>query len=217
MNTRAESGAANAWVITAIGFIVIAVVTGIAATWALMNYLDQKNNFDTTVETAVATAKKEQADADELKFAAREKDPNRQFAGPDDYGRLTFDYPKTWSVYINEDGSGNGDAFQAYLNPVTVPPVNENTQYAIRVIIEQVDFDEVVSDYDKMVGEGLLKTSSVTINGQPGTRLDGNFSEDIRGSAVVFKIRDKTVTIRTDANTFKSDFDKLIKTIKYNA
>lgn len=214
---RGQVGAANVWVITAISFIAIAVITGVAATWALINYLDIKNNFDTNIDSAVAAAEKAQADADEEKFAAREKEPNRQFAGPDDYGRLTFDYPKTWSVYINEDGSGNGDTFEAYLNPVTVPPVDEETQYAVRVVIEQIDYDKALSEYDRIVEEGDLKTSSVTINGQPGTRLDGNFSEDIRGSAVVFKIRDKTVTIRTDANTFKGDFDKLIKTIKYNA
>jgi hypothetical protein len=47
-------------------------------------------------------------------------------------------------------------------------------------------------------------------------RLDGSFSTDIRGSAVIFKIRDKTVTIRTDADTFKPDFENIIKTINFN-
>ena len=51
---------------------------------------------------------------------------------------------------------------------------------------------------------------------QNGTRLDGSFTEDIRGSAVIFKIRDKTVTLRSDAETFRADFDALIKTITFN-
>ena len=71
---------------------------------------------------AVAEAKKEQATLDEDKFAQREKEPNRQFVGPDDYGRLTFDYPKTWSVYVARDTS-RGGTYEAYLNPITVPPV----------------------------------------------------------------------------------------------
>lgn len=212
-----EQGTSHTWMILGISFIGISLIVGVAAILALMNYLDQKNNFDTTIAAAVSLAQKEQADADEAKFAEREKAPNRQFAGPDDYGRLTFDYPKTWSVYVNEDGSGNGDTYEAYLNPVTVPPVNKDTRYALRVTIEQVGFDEVISDYDKDVEEGNLKSSSVTINGTGATRLDGQFTDDIRGSAVIFKIRDKTVTIRSDADTFKKDFNKIIGTIDYNS
>jgi len=55
----------------------------------------------------------------------------------------------------------------------------------------------------------------VTINGENGVRLDGNFTKEIRGSAVVFKIRDKTAVIQTDADTFKHDFNTLIKTISF--
>lgn len=54
------------------------------------------------------------------------------------------------------------------------------------------------------------------IGDQNGTRLDGSFTEDIRGFAVIFKIRDKTVTIRSDAETFKGDFNALIQTITFN-
>jgi hypothetical protein len=61
-----------------------------------------------------------------------------------------------------------------------------------------------------------LKSSAVKADDQNGTRLDGSFSKDIRGSAVIFKIRDKTVTIRTDADTFRADFDALVATITFN-
>lgn len=211
-----ESGAVSAWLITAIAFIVISLVTGFSAYWALTNYLDLKTNFDTKKQTAVTDAVKKQADQDAAYYQEQEKKPNQLFAGPDDYGRLTFDYPKTWSVYVNQDGSGNGDTYEAYLNPVTVPPVDDATRYALRVKIEQIDYDEALSEYNNLVEDGSLVSSSETINGQPASRLEGNFSEDIRGIAVIFKIRDKTVTVRTDANTFKADFDSLVKTIKFN-
>jgi hypothetical protein len=61
-----------------------------------------------------------------------------------------------------------------------------------------------------------LNSSSVAANGVNGTRFDGAFSKDIRGSAVIFKIRDKTLTLRTDAETFKNDFNSLVPTIKFN-
>ena len=201
----------------AIIFLGIAVAgLGALSIWAYMNYNEQKTNVDGKVALAVATAKKEQADEDDAKFIEREKEPNRQFAGPDDYGRLTFDYPKTWSVYVARDVSGGG-AYQAFLNPVTVPPVSDKRQYAIRVTIDEKDYDDVLKSYQPRVNTGKLKTSAVSVNGKDGTRIEGEFTENIRGAAVLYKIRDKTVTIRTDADTFRPDFEKLITTINFNS
>ncbi|MEP6710724.1 MAG: hypothetical protein ABJA64_03310, partial [Candidatus Saccharibacteria bacterium] len=159
--------------------------------------------------------KKDQADQDEKKFAEREKQPNRQFVGPEDYGRLTFDYPKTWSVYIAKDVSKGGN-YEAYLNPVTVPFPTTTQQFSLRVTIEQNDYDTVVASYASMIKKGDLRSASTSANGENGTRIDGNFSKDIRGAAVIYKIRDKTLTLRTDADTFKPDFENIIKTIKFN-
>lgn len=211
-----QSGIVSGWMVATISLIIWLVVMIGLSIWLYISYADQKNNVDEKVEKAVAVAKKEQADADETKFAEREKEPNRQFVGPSDYGRLTFMYPKTWSAYVNKDTTGGG-AFEAYLNPVSVPPVSLTTQqFALRVTISEETYDKVVSSYDSQIKKGDLKTSSVAANGVNGTRLDGNFTKDIRGSVVIFKIRDKTLTVRTDANTFKPDFDVLITTIKFD-
>jgi hypothetical protein len=166
----------------------------------------------------VATAKKEQADSDEAKFAEREKEPNREFAGPDDYGRVTFKYPKTWSVYVATDATTGGGKYTAYLNPIVVPAVTGSTaqQYALRVTIEQTAYDKEIATYKALIQKGDLKSQPVSANGHDGTRLDGTFSKNIRGAAVLFKIRDKTVTIQTDADTFKPDFENIIKTIDFN-
>lgn len=210
-----EQGSVSGWMIATISLIVLTLAAGAFGLWSYMNYHDQKTNVDNRVAVAVANAKKAQADQDETKFAEREKEPNRQFVGPDDYGRLTFDYPKTWSVYVDKDASQGGD-FAAYLNPVSVPPVSQTARFALRVTIENRDYDTVLQSYENLVKNGDLKSSSVSANGVNGTRFDGNFTKDIRGSAVVYKIRDKTVTLRTDADTFKPDFDALIQTIKFN-
>jgi hypothetical protein len=39
----------------------------------------------------------------------REKYPYKTFSGPEDYGKLTFEYPKTWSVYIAAAANKGGD------------------------------------------------------------------------------------------------------------
>lgn len=201
--------------IAIIGLVVLVLVAGGFAIWAYFAYSEQKTDVDGKVSLAVAEAKKEQSDDDEEKFAEREKEPNRQFVGPDDYGRLTFDYPKTWSVYIARDVS-RGGTFESYLNPITVPPVSPTQQFALRVTVEEKDYDQVVKSYEALVKKGDLRTTATSANGNNGTRLDGNFTKDIRGSAVVYKIRDKTVTLRTDADTFKPDFENVIKTINFN-
>lgn len=215
MNRTQQRGAVNVWLILSIVFAVTTVTAAGFFVWSYTNYMDQKNNVDTKISAAVAVAQKEQADADEAKFLERDKQPNRQFVGPDDYGRLMFDYPKTWSVFVNKDTS-QSETFEAYLNPVSVPPLGNTTQFALRVTIESRDYDTVIQSYSNLVKQSKLTSSATTADDVAGTRLDGSFTNDIRGSAVIFKIRDKTVTLRTDADTFKGDFDALISTITFN-
>jgi hypothetical protein len=210
-----EQGGISGSLIAIIGLTVLVLVTGSLAIWAYLSFNEQKSNVDGKIELAVTEARKDEGDKEAEKFAEREKEPNRQFVGPDDYGRLTFDYPKTWSVYVARDVSGGG-TYEAYLNPITVPPVSGTQQYALRVAIEQEDYDQVVSSYEALVKKGDLRSSATSANGNNGTRFDGNFTKDIRGSAVIYKIRDKAVTLRTDADTFKPDFENIIKTIKFN-
>jgi len=210
-----EQGMANPWLIVGIIFIITTLAATGGMTWALMNYLDQKDNVDTKVSSAVNTAVKAQADKDAADFQAEEKKPNRDFAGPEDYGALSFSYPKTWSVFVEKEASVAG-VYQAYLNPVSVPPISATQQFALRVTIESKDYDTVLNAYQPQVKKGELKSSAVKANGQDGTRLEGAFTKDIRGSAVIFKIRDKTVTMRTDADTFKADFNAIVASIAFN-
>ncbi len=212
-----ERGAISGAIISIVlmGIALIAVVA--LSIWLYINYREQQTNVDGKISAAVATAKRDQASTDEAKFAQREKEPNRQFSGPDDFGRLTFDYPKTWSVYVADDGSQSGN-YMAYLNPVSVPQVGGDAQrFALRVQIQSQDYNSVVGQYDSLIQAGQLKSSSTSANGQTGTRLDGSFSDNIRGAAVMYKLRDKTISIFTDANTFLPDFNTIIKTIKFNS
>jgi hypothetical protein len=203
------------WVVLTFVFIITTLAAVGGGVWALMNYFDQKDNTDSKVTTAVAEAVKKQQDTDASHFAEQEKQPNRQFAGPDDYGRLSFDYPKTWSVYVANDAASGG-TYQAYFNPVSVPVATNGQLFALRVSIQQRDYDQVLTTYQSLIKTGALTSTSFKVDDQTGTRLDGSFTKDLKGSAVLFKIRDKTVIVQSDAETFKPDFDALIKTITFN-
>lgn len=206
----------KAWLILAIVFIVLTLAAAGAFIWAYMNYVDNRDNVESKVSAAVSKAVKEEGDKNAADFIEREKQPTRIFTGPDDYGSLSFNYPKTWSTYVAKDAS-NGGSYEAYFNPVLVPTVSQTQQYALRVLIEEKDYDRVLDTYKTLVTKGDLKTSPVKINDQDATRIEGAFTKDIRGAAVVFKIRDKTVTVRTDAQPFiEPDFNTLVKTITFN-
>jgi len=215
INNERANGAINIWMIFTIILAILFIGVAVFAGWAYINYEEQKTNVDNKIAVAVTDAKKVQADADLKILADSEKEPNREFVGPDDYGRVTFSYPKTWSVYVSNEATSGG-TYKSYLNPIVIPPINDTQRLAIRMMIEEKSYEQVVASYDALVKKGSLVSSSVSVDGNSGTRLDGNFTKDIRGSAVVYKIRDKTLTIRTDVSTFLEDFNKLITTIKFN-
>lgn len=192
----------------------LAVIFAGLAFWAYMQYTEQKSDVEGRVELAVLQGKQEQAEESERQWREREAETTSEFVGPDDYGRLSFRFPRHWSVHEATDITRGGD-YEAYLNPGKVPPISNNQQFAIRVTIENTDYDRVVQSYASKIRNGDLRSSATSSQGITGTRLDGNFNNNIRGSAVIYKIRDKTATIRTDADTFRADFDRLIQTIDF--
>lgn len=212
-----ERGAVQRSLLAIIGLLLLVVILGVFGTWSYLNYLDQKKDVDGKISDAAAQARLEQSDKDEADFAARENKDTRQFSGPADYGHLTFDYPKKWSAYQATDVSeGGGATYEAYLNPDLVPPVSETQKFALRVKIEQITYDKAVASYNDEVKKGDLKSSVYSDGKHTGTMLTGTFNEDIIGTAVLIKMRDRTLTIRTDGDTFKDVFDAILKTVSFN-
>lgn len=203
--------------------LVLAIVFGLLTAglgglsiWLYLQYSEQKNNVDAIAATRVAEATKLQAEKLETEFAEREKQPNVQFTGPDDYGRLVFMYPKTWSLHVSKSGM----PYAAYLNPVGVPPLASDARFALRVSIESKSYEDVVKQYDSQIKKGEVKAEAITLgsadNSVLGTRFNGALAKHIVGSAVVFKIRDKTVILQSDAQVFINDFNNILKSITFN-
>lgn len=214
MVRKYQQGSASGWTVAAIASIVLFLITASLAAWAYIAYTEEKKDVDSKIALAVAEAKKEQLEADQEKFAEEAKNPRLEFVGPDDYGRLSFLYPKDWSVFIERDASDRGD-FKAYLHRQQIPPLtNKDSRFALRVEIMNRDMDSVISSYDSLLKKGDLTSSSPEYNGLASTRFDGAFSKDLRGSVVLFRVRDKTVRLSTDAETFRPDFDEILKTVK---
>lgn len=215
-----QRGAVNGPIIAIVTLSILVAVIGGFAGWLYLQYEDQKTNADSKISAAAAEAAKKQEDADNAKFTEEQKKPLMTFSGPTDYGHLTFSYPKTWSAYQATDiRQGGGVTFYAYLHPVFVPPTTPVDQkFALRIVIEQKNYDAVLASYEKLLKKGDLQSSAWTENdnGLTGTMLTGNFTKDIRGTAVLVKMRDRTLTVRTDADIFKDDYKVVLKTLNFN-
>lgn len=189
--------------------------------WMLVQYNDARTDVDGQIDVAVAAAKDEQATKMEAEFLEREKYPYKVFAGPVDYGQLTFEYPKTWSVYVAAAATEGGD-FNAFFNPVQVDAVGKDTINALRVTIQNESFDKVTEQYQKAMDkkDSGLTMESVTIGKDASitaNRYTGKIPDtDLSGFIVTFKIRDKTAILQTDSVLFQADFDKLLETVVFN-
>ena len=190
--------------------------------WMYVQYDEKRTDVDGQIAKAVVEAVDENTVKLENDFAEREKYPFKTFAGPADYGELTFKYPKTWSVYVAKDAHNGGD-FEAYLNPSEVYEVGNETLMALRVKILNRPFDDVVSEYQSdLEGETpRLRLESVTLgenNDITANRYSGILpNTEFDGFVVIFKIRDKTAIIQTDSKTFENDYNKLLSSIVFNA
>lgn len=214
--TNKQSGEINSLLVPLILVIIVALGLSGFGAWSYFNYTDARDNVQSKVEVAVAEAQKVQKEEDTKEFAEREKEPYRQFVGPAELGRVEFSYPKTWSVYIDENGEGGN--FNAIFHPIIVHSLDENRPYALRVVVEPRSYESQISSYQGEVENGDLRSDAVTVNGFNGVRLSGNFSRDVpNGTMVLFKIRDKTLSISSEAPEFFSDFNNIVlETLRFN-
>lgn len=216
-----QRGESNPFLITTIIFAVLMIGLGVGFGWSYLNMVDYRDNVEEKVDVAVTDAKKEQQEADQKQFNEEYKKPSYQFQGLSDYGSVTFDYPRTWSMYVAKDANDGGD-YQAYFYPRSVPTVNASTAYALRVFIVNKSYDDILKTYESKIKKGDLTSTTLTIgetetfSGYQGMRIDGQFDKSINGSAVIFKIRDKTLEVFVDSQDYIGDFnDTVVPSLKF--
>ena len=194
--------------------------------WMYTEYNTVMTDVVGQIAKAVTKATDENTTYLEEQFAEREKSPYLTFAGPADYGSLTFEYPRTWSVYIASDAA-NGEDFEAYLNPVQVNTVSNEVINAVRVKILNKSFDNVSADYQPSLEAGRdgspppMRLESTTI-GQNNDIVASKYigiipDTEFNGYVYLFKLRDKTVLLQSDSVLFEGDFNTLLSTIRFDA
>lgn len=204
--------------------IILIVVSLIAATFIglfIFMYIqwdDANTNLQGKIDAAVAEAVEINTTKLQDEFTEKEKYPYETFTGPEEYGSLSFEYPKTWSVYVAKDNASGGD-YEAYFNPEKVSPTNSTTINALRFSIVARSIDNITSTYDGNVRNGSLAQSAYQFakTGESANFYEGELpSSKFQGIAVVFKLRDKTAILQTDAQIFRDDFMKLLDSVTYS-
>lgn len=185
--------------------------------WMTLKWSEASTNVQGKIDVAVAEAKNQLQAKLENEFAEKEQYPFLTFSGPADFGSLTFEYPKNWSVYIPDDASRGGE-FNAYLNPGQVNVVSDTTIMALRVSIRTEQIDSVLEDYNRKVQDGEMTVASKVVNKVNVNVFTGKLDNDYQGIVCIFKIRDKTAILRTDSsNVFRENFEKILSTIRFNS
>lgn len=181
-----------------------------------INWTNASTDVEGQVDKAVADAEYKLRSELEAEFEEKEKYPLKTFTGPSDFGSLTFEYPKTWSLYVPDDASRAGD-YHAYFNPQQVNVVNEQTVMALRVSIVNTLTDEVKRKYESKIEDNKMTVKQKVVNNANVDIYTGELEAEHQGIVCVFKIRDKTAVIQTDAMIFEQDFYNLLEKVKFNA
>jgi hypothetical protein len=203
-----ESGVINPLAVSLVTSIVLLVSSVGFGAWTFMSRQDYKNNSDEKAAQAAEVAALQTASDKDNEFIEREKEPLKQYETPADLGSIKFSYPKTWSGYVTI----SEDEGEFIFHPNVVNS-NEDTAYALKVTVENSRYEDVVEDYDSLVEDGtaratvykLSKVKSVT-----GVRVNGAIADNKQGSVVILPLRDKTIKITTESQSFVGDFNKYV-------
>jgi hypothetical protein len=184
--------------------------------WAFIGKVENKSNLDEKIEAAAAVAVEKAEVAKEAEFAERDKNPFKSYTGSTTYGSLTYSFPRTWSVYTEENNSGKLLDFYAHPNVITGTAATNS--FALRVQILDSSYDTLIAKYQKDAEKGTITVTAYRPEKVPsvlGARINGEIIKGKQGSMILLPQRDKTFIIWTESTDYVPDFENVIKTINF--
>lgn len=224
MDPQAEGGApvetsdGKGQLITIIILVLLLIAAIVFGGWAFSKMRDYKNNTDKKVSAAVLAANKAEDTKLQAQFDEQSKSPYKTFQGSPTYGSISFDYPKTWSAYV--DTTSSSEPINGYFYPDMVPGITSKTAYALRVELVNTDYTQVLQGLDNLISQGNVTARAYVppkmqgaANVTAGTYLTGQInSQDPtqQGNMMVIKVRDKTLEIYSESATYANDFNNIV-------
>jgi multidrug efflux pump subunit AcrA (membrane-fusion protein) len=208
-----QDGAVNGVLISLIMAVLLLIAALGFGGWAYSSRQDYKDHSDQKAAAAAETAKQAESIAKDKQFAEDSKNPLKTYNGPSAYGSLVVNYPKTWSGYVDDSGTGQAQV-DGYFNPGVVPPLSGQTSvFALRVQVLNQQYSQVLQSFAGQQQAGKLKVSAYALPKLPnvvGVRVTGQLNNNKNVDMVVLPLRAQTIQISTEGGQFGNDFNTYI-------
>ena len=182
--------------------------------WAYSGRQNYKNNTDQIVAAAVTKAVEQTQQDDTVKNAEADKNPLRSYISPPQFGSVTIQYPKTWSAYVDDSGSGGGSQVNGYFQLGTVPSTtNPASVFALRLQVLSQPYSSSLQQYTNTGTNAPITAvpfSPPKVSSAVGVRLTGQILPNKQGDMIILPLRDKTLLLWTESSSFEADFNKYI-------
>jgi hypothetical protein len=216
-----QNGAVSFVVVFILSLVIVASIA--FSGWAYSSREDYKNNVDSKISAAVQVEKQQESTVKDQQFAQEEKSPLTTYTGPQTYGSIVMQYPKTYSAYLANAGDDNNAVIDAYFDPQIVPAPGggsgngQASIYALRMQVLNQSYASTVASFTgsdntttppTSVAYSLPKLPSVV-----GVMLTGNLGVDgqqIQTEMVVLPLRTQTILLWTEGPTYVSDFNNYV-------
>jgi hypothetical protein len=215
-----QVGEVNSLLLSLIVAVVLLVGALAFGGWAFSSRQDYKANTDAKIAKAVTIAKQQESSRKDVEFIEKEKQPLRSYNGPDAYGGIELQYPKTWSGYVDDTGSGKAKV-DAFYYPGTVPSVSDaNSVFALRVQVVAQAYESVAKRVDAL--QQAAQKNGTPLSVEPyslpkvpdvvGIKITGGLLTDRekQGTMVILPLRSQTLELWTEGTDFAADFNNNI-------
>lgn len=197
--------------ILAVMFGLLFIITSIFGFWAFSEREKYKNDTDQLIEDAVVIAVQDTETEKDAEFTEREKLPTRTFTASATYGSLSFSYPKTWSVYLEE--SSSGVVVDVYAHPNVIPGFKSEQPYALRAEITSTSYEREVEVLERSIENGSLSVAAFRpekVRSVLGIKATGEIDREVQGAIVLLPLRDRTIKVYTESREFLDDFNSIV-------
>jgi hypothetical protein len=207
-----QDGAVSGLLISLIFAIILLIGSVVTGAWAFSGMQKYKNNANGLIQTAVQAAQSKDAQAQQVALAQAAKQPYTTYTGTEQYGNITFEYPKTWSAY-NAVSGDNSNPINAYFMPGMLNSVSDGTGvFALRVEVLSQAYAPIVQGYAQQtdltsIAYALPKLPN-TVGVEVSGPIDGPQAPPL--TMVILPDRTNTIEIWTVGNTYLSDFNNVI-------
>ncbi|HEX4774846.1 MAG TPA: hypothetical protein VH234_04995 [Candidatus Saccharimonadales bacterium] len=207
-----QDGAAGLLVSLILSLILLVAVIVFGA-WAFNSRQDYKNHTDAKVAVAVGQAKQQEDVKKAADYAEAAKNPLKTYNGPEAYGSLIVNYPKTWSGYVDDTGQGSA-LVDGYFAPGVVPSTNnQNSVFALRVQVVSQSYSQVLQSFSGQEQGGKLTAAAYALPKVPsvvGVKVNGQLNNQTSTTMVVLPLRSQTLEISTQGAVYLNDFNNYI-------